>query len=264
MALMSNSCKIASPSLCSAMLHPTPNPRRSFMDDPRQLEAIFQKKQSLRSKIRKELKNMSPIQRAHEDNAIQNIVLEAPWFKSSQSLCAYVSSAALREVGTSKILAEVLCNESSEQEKQKTVYVPRVEDRFSNMKMLKISSLNDLVLSSMDILEPPPVDSDGKEREDVMQACEPVDLVVLPGLAFDRSGQRLGRNGGYYDMFLRKYEDLIKEKHWKQPLLVALAYSIQIVDEGAIGVTPNDVPVDALVSPAGFSPISPVALKLYG
>lgn len=54
----------------------------------------------------------------------------------------------------------------SEQEKQKTVYVPRVEDRFSNMKMLKISSLNDLVLSSMDILEPPPVDSDGKERED--------------------------------------------------------------------------------------------------
>ncbi|XP_016494714.1 5-formyltetrahydrofolate cyclo-ligase, mitochondrial isoform X1 [Nicotiana tabacum] len=149
-------------------------------------------------------------------------------------------------------------------EKQKRLYVPRVEDRFSNMKMLKISSLNDLVLSSMDILEPAPVDSDGKEREEVMQACEPVDLVVLPGLAFDRSGRRLGRNGGYYDMFLRKYEDLVKEKNWKRPLLVALAYSIQIVDEGAMATTPNDVPVDALVSPAGFSPISPVALKLYG
>ena len=41
---------------------------------------------------------------------------------------------------------------------------------------------------------------------------------------------------------------------------VALSYSLQIVEEGAIGVTSNDVLVDALVSPAGFIPISPAAL----
>ena len=42
------------------------------------------------------------------DEAIQSIVLEAPWFKSSQGLCAYISCAALREVDTSKVLAEIL------------------------------------------------------------------------------------------------------------------------------------------------------------
>lgn len=42
------------------------------------------------------------------DIAIQNIVLEAPWFKSSTRLCAYISCDALREVDTSKILSAVL------------------------------------------------------------------------------------------------------------------------------------------------------------
>lgn len=41
---------------------------------------------------------------------------------------------------------------------------------------------------------------------------------------------------------------------------VALSYSLQIVEEGDIAVTFNDVPVDALVSPAGYIPISQVAL----
>jgi 5-formyltetrahydrofolate cyclo-ligase len=44
---------------------------------------------------------------------------------------------------------------------------------------------------------------------------------------------------------------------------VALSYSLQIIDEGSISVTPNDVPVDALVSPAGVIPISPAALDRY-
>lgn len=42
------------------------------------------------------------------DNVIQSIVLEAPWFKSTQRLCAYVSCSALREVDTSRLLSEIL------------------------------------------------------------------------------------------------------------------------------------------------------------
>lgn len=42
------------------------------------------------------------------DNAIQSIVLGAPWFKASKSFCAYISCAALREVDTSRIVSEVL------------------------------------------------------------------------------------------------------------------------------------------------------------
>lgn len=48
----------------------------------------------------------------------------------------------------------------------KRLYVPRVEDKNSHMRMLNISCIDDLVANSMNILEPAPVDSDGNERED--------------------------------------------------------------------------------------------------
>ncbi|XP_028781692.1 5-formyltetrahydrofolate cyclo-ligase, mitochondrial isoform X2 [Neltuma alba] len=140
------------------------------------------------------------------------------------------------------------------------LYVPRVEDKNSHMRMLNISRMDDLIANSMDILEPDPIDAEGNEREDVMQANEPVDLFLLPGLAFDKSGKRLGRGGGYYDNFLKNYQDLAKARNWEQPLFVALSYSEQILDEGVIPMTSSDVPVDALVSPAGVIPISAAAL----
>lgn len=46
------------------------------------------------------------------------------------------------------------------------LYVPRVEDKNSHMRMLHISRIDDLVANSMDILEPAPVDADGNARED--------------------------------------------------------------------------------------------------
>ncbi|EOY20297.1 5-formyltetrahydrofolate cyclo-ligase isoform 3 [Theobroma cacao] len=142
----------------------------------------------------------------------------------------------------------------------KKLYVPRVEDKNCNMRMFHISRIDDLVGNSMSILEPAPVDADGNEREDVMHANDAVDLVIMPGLAFDRSGRRLGRGGGYYDCFLKNYKELAKERNWKQPLFVALSYSVQIIDE-VIPVTANDALVDALVSPCGVVPISPAALE---
>ncbi|XP_017973306.1 PREDICTED: 5-formyltetrahydrofolate cyclo-ligase, mitochondrial isoform X3 [Theobroma cacao] len=142
----------------------------------------------------------------------------------------------------------------------KKLYVPRVEDKNCNMRMFHISRIDDLVANSMSILEPAPVDADGNEREDVMHANDAVDLVIMPGLAFDRSGRRLGRGGGYYDCFLKNYKELAKERNWKQPLFVALSYSVQIIDE-VIPVTSNDALVDALVSPCGVVPISPAALE---
>ncbi|XP_040990535.1 5-formyltetrahydrofolate cyclo-ligase, mitochondrial-like isoform X3 [Juglans microcarpa x Juglans regia] len=171
------------------------------------LDSVFKQKRALRSRVRKALKAMEPDLRSQEDNAIQSIILESPWFKSSRRLCAYISCSALREVDTSKLLSETLSNPTG-----------------------------------------------------VMLANEPVDLFLLPGLAFDRSGRRLGRGGGYYDTFLKKYQELAKARDWKQPLLVVLSYSVQIMDEGVIAVTPDDIPVDALVSPVGVIPISQAAL----
>lgn len=48
----------------------------------------------------------------------------------------------------------------------KKLYVPRVEDKNSYMRMLNITHMDDLISNSMNILEPAPVDGDGNERED--------------------------------------------------------------------------------------------------
>ncbi|KAK8333534.1 hypothetical protein V6Z12_A10G208100 [Gossypium hirsutum] len=224
------------------------------------LESVFKQKRIIRSNVRQTLKSMDPSLRSQEDDIIQSIVLEAPWFKSSKRLCAYISCSALREVDTSKLLSQILSPAPVSFRLQKKLYVPRVEDKNSNMRMFNISRIDDLVANSMNILEPASVDADGNTREDVMHANDPVDLFILPGLAFDRSGRRLGRGGGYYDTFLKNYKELAKEKNWRLPLFVALSYSVQIMDEEVIPVTPNDVLVDALVSPTGVIPITSAAL----
>ncbi|CAN6477876.1 unnamed protein product [Victoria cruziana] len=224
-------------------------------------DGIFQQKRSIRSKLRRQLRAMNPSLRHEEDCAIQKLVLDSPWFKSSTSLCAYISCESLFEVGTSRIMSEVLSScADQDSHVQKSLYVPRVEDKNSFMRMLKITSTEDLVASSMNILEPSTVDSSGVEREDVMQAENPIDLFLMPGYAFNKSGRRLGRGGGYYDCFLANYMELASRKNWRQPLRVALAYSKQIVDD-PIPVTPTDVPVDAIVSPSGVLRISPAAME---
>ncbi|KAK9114002.1 hypothetical protein Syun_020799 [Stephania yunnanensis] len=195
-------------------------------------DPILLQKSALRSNVRKDLKAMDPSLRSQQDSAIQDLVLKSSWFRSK---------------GHSQMV--------------KTLYVPRVEDKNSHMRMLNITSTDDLIANSMNILEPSPVDRDGNQRENVMEANDPVDLLLLPGLAFDRSGRRLGRGGGYYDLFLKKYQELAAEKKWKQPLLVALSYGLQIMDEGVIPMTTGDVPVDALVTPTGVIPISPSAME---
>jgi 5-formyltetrahydrofolate cyclo-ligase len=66
---------------------------------------------------------------------------------------------------------------------------------------------------------------------------EKIDLVVVPGLAFDRRGYRIGYGGGYYDRFLARCP---------QALHVGLAYEIQIIDSAF--PSEWDVPVHRIIT----------------
>lgn len=100
------------------------------------------------------------------------------------SVYSYVSCR--REVDTKRLLSCLL-------EQQIPVAVPRVTGK--DMEFYYLNSLNQLKAGYMDIPEP---------DDTCIKACDSNSLVILPGLAFDSKGGRLGYGGGYYDRFLER------------------------------------------------------------
>ncbi|MEU7343902.1 5-formyltetrahydrofolate cyclo-ligase [Streptomyces bacillaris] len=70
------------------------------------------------------------------------------------------------------------------------------------------------------------------------------DAVLLPGLAVDGAGMRLGRGGGSYDRVLARLSAAGAD-----PALIVLLYADEVV--ARVPVEPHDHPVDAVVTPAG-------------
>jgi 5-formyltetrahydrofolate cyclo-ligase len=73
-----------------------------------------------------------------------------------------------------------------------------------------------------------------------------LDLVLLPLVAFDAMGHRLGMGGGYYD---RCFSFTHKRRHWHKPRLMGLAYEFQRLP--LIKPEPWDVPLDAVATEQG-------------
>ncbi|MBL7134391.1 MAG: 5-formyltetrahydrofolate cyclo-ligase [Phycisphaerae bacterium] len=111
----------------------------------------------------------------------------------------------------------------------KTVLLPRVTWAERHMVAVPVDSLNHPVVTGRNSL---------REPEGEPWPVERIDLIVVPGLAYDRLGNRLGRGGGFYDRFLAR---ATLAAH-----TCGLAFSIQMVRE--LPVHPNDYPVKVLVT----------------
>ncbi|KAK4354302.1 hypothetical protein RND71_026496 [Anisodus tanguticus] len=179
-----------------------------------------------------------------------------------QNLVAHLDTIFKREKGPPIVVKRDLksmdpplrSQQESDLEMRKKLYVPRMEDKNRNMRMLNISKHRGLDCKLNEHFGAGSNRYGGNDREDVLLADEPVDLLLLPR---------------YYDTFLTRYQERAKERNWKQPLkmiflwiALALLTRCEILDEGTISLTPNDVLVDALVSPSSLIPISPAALEI--
>ena len=69
------------------------------------------------------------------------------------------------------------------------------------------------------------------------EICTNIDVIIVPGLAFDQSGNRLGFGSGYYDKFLNSQSIEYK---------IALAFDFQVVDK--IDIIEHDVPMDLIIT----------------
>lgn len=83
--------------------------------------------------------------------------------------------------------------------------------------------------------------ADDCPKEDAIQSGG-LDLMILPGFAFDLDGKRLGKGGGFYDAYLTK----LKESTNKMPYLIGLAFKEQIRKD--IPMTERDFKIDEVIT----------------
>mmetsp|Transcript_25492 Transcript_25492/g.35576 ORF Transcript_25492/g.35576 Transcript_25492/m.35576 type:complete len:115 (-) Transcript_25492:113-457(-) len=97
------------------------------------------------------------------------------------------------------------------------------------MIMLEAKSIIDIQgfpRSKWQIPEPPK----NEGRENALD-CEELDLIIVPGLAFDNKMRRCGQGAGYYDRFFSKLRDARQKKNLKMPTLLGIGLPCQFVEE---------------------------------
>ena len=174
-------------------------------------------KKQLRRKIGTLKRALSPIEIEQASQRLAQRFFETDAYQSARAIYAYLSYN--QEVRTEAIIRRALAD-------GKRVAVPKVYGE--EMRFLWIDGFDGLAPSAYGILEPI---ADAPVADDVTA------LVLMPGLAFDCQGHRLGYGGGYYDRYLAA-----------QPghPLVALCYSFQLLDH--LDTEAHDIPVDLVIA----------------
>ncbi|TNJ66768.1 5-formyltetrahydrofolate cyclo-ligase [Paenibacillus hemerocallicola] len=116
-----------------------------------------------------------------------------------------------------------------------TVVVPKVIRDKKLMSLHVIRGNEDLETGKWGIREP-------LMSAPVWRRAADIDVMLVPGLAFDSMGGRLGYGGGYYDAFIRR----CRENVGKEPFKLALAFDAQIVPE--VPMDNHDFRVDAVLT----------------
>jgi 5-formyltetrahydrofolate cyclo-ligase len=115
---------------------------------------------------------------------------------------------------------------------QKRVVVPVVIPESMDMHLSELLKDSPLVPGPLGTLQPSP------DQIRLINTSE-IDLMLVPGVAFDRHGHRLGRGFGYFDRLLGQ--------SFKKPMpIIALAYELQLVEH--IPVMDHDKTVDKIIT----------------
>ena len=146
-----------------------------------------------------------------------------PVFQNARTILCYASFRG--EVDTFALMQRAMAL-------KKRVALPLIRKEEQQIVPMLIGSLGELRPGMYGIKEPPDVPQNRLNADEL-------DLVVVPGVAFDRCNNRLGRGAGYYDRFLSDLPVTIPT--------IGLAYDLQVVDALA-GIEPHDRPVSLVIT----------------
>ena len=153
------------------------------------------------------LKQQKEDDRRRRSEAIRRKVFRLTAFRRAKTVCCYV--ALPYEVQTWRMIEEMLLQ-------GKRVVVPVTQPRTKRLQLSEVRDpATELRRSAFGVLEPVP----GARRP--VRARE-IDLALVPGVAFDRRGHRVGHGHGYFDRFLARLP--------KTTPTVGLAFQFQLLD----------------------------------
>ena len=173
-------------------------------------------KQQLRKTIRERKRAMTEEEIQSRSASLCQKFLRSDAYRQCRTLYGYLPYN--QEVRTLPILEQALAD-------GKRVAVPKVYG--DEMKFLYLEDLTQVAKGYAGIPEPI---ADGPE------ASDPTALVLMPGLAFDPQGHRIGYGGGFYDKFLSRE---------REHPTVALCYEFQMVE--SLETEEFDIPVDTVI-----------------
>jgi 5-formyltetrahydrofolate cyclo-ligase len=193
---------------------------------PQQVVEFPTSKQQIREQAHANRKNQP------EKDAVSRVICERfvalPEYATAGTVMFYVDVRT--EVRTRHSLPTVLgCG--------KRVVVPYCVD--GELDLFLLESMDELEIGMYKILEPK---GDLRSRPAKRIDVEHLDLIMVPGVAFDRRGARMGHGFGYYDKLLSRARS--------DTPLVALAFECQLFPE--IPTAPHDVFMDKIVTEAGI------------
>lgn len=177
----------------------------------------FIDKNTLRKQMKQKRNTLNEEERIEAAEGCLQQLRQVPGYEQVSWMYCYMSY--LSELDTRRMI-EIFLKEG------KRVAVPKVQE--TEMDFYEISALSDCVNGAFGILEPT------GDNEPITEAG----WILMPGLAFDLQGNRLGYGGGFYDKYLEKQDNLVK---------IALAYDFQVIP--TVSAEIFDQPVDYIVTP---------------
>ncbi|KAI7813797.1 putative 5-formyltetrahydrofolate cyclo-ligase-like [Triplophysa rosa] len=186
------------------------------------MAALRAAKQALRKDIKKRVATMSDQEKLRQSRVVSQKLFKHPKYLSSQRVAVFLSMQD--EVRTEDVLQDIF-------KRGKVCFIPRYFSNSTHMDMLRLKDPEDiqnLSLTSWNIRQPG--DEDAQSREEALTTGG-LDLILMPGLAFDKNGNRLGRGKGFYDTYLERCGKHQREK----PYTIALAFKEQLC---------TDIPAD--------------------
>ncbi|KAJ5693442.1 hypothetical protein N7462_002865, partial [Penicillium macrosclerotiorum] len=193
-------------------------------------------KRDLRKRMRESFQKVPAAAINKQSGVATNKLLSLAEYQNANSVAVFLSMPS-GELSTHSIVQDAF-------QHGKAVYIPYIHtvDKISVMDMLALESMAEFESLQPDRWGIPSLQPTQVPGRRNCLSGNGLDLIVMPGMAFDHGFRRLGHGKGYYDHFLTRYSKWSN----KMPFLVALSLQEQLLAED-IPVMEHDWLIDAIV-----------------